>query len=113
MNNTFQSALMMNGEACGANESREVKLKFVCDDESLLSPSAQHQDMVRVDEITEPKTCRYEIRLKTPLVCEPFSMHVYPQLSSSLKSEWDLIYSEWQADFITEKVQCSYFESVA
>jgi hypothetical protein len=94
--------LMLNGEVCGANGNREVKIKFICDSE------LDNLD-VRVEEITEPKTCKYEIKLLTPLVCDQFSMNVYPNLNQTLKSEWDLLYSELHNDIITEKVFKTFF----
>jgi hypothetical protein len=88
---------MLNGEVCGANGNREVKLKFICD--------ADLDELdVKVDEITEPKTCKYEIKLLTPLVCDQFSMNVYPNLNETLKHDWDMLLSQLQNDIITEKV---------
>ena len=95
-NETFTGMRMLNGEACGADGAREVTLQFVCDQNAELD--------VKIGEISEPKTCKYNIKLNTSLICEKYSMNVYAHLSSDLKHEWDLVYSELQAGLVTEKV---------
>lgn len=88
--------LMLHGESCGINGDRQVKLKFVCDN---------GDDLIKFESITEPQICKYEILLKTPLVCSQFSLNVYPTLNRTLQHEWDLAYSEYSNQLITEKVK--------
>ena len=42
-----------------------------------------------LESVAEPSTCRYELRLRTPLVCHPASLLVYPTLSVRHQAAWD------------------------
>ncbi|RNA13379.1 N-acetylglucosamine-1-phosphotransferase subunit gamma precursor [Brachionus plicatilis] len=95
----FHSLLMLNGDECGINGPRQAKIFFICN---------QNDTKTQVDEITEPHVCKYEIKIKTHLVCEKnydlFTMNVYAYLNDTLKLKWDNIYSQYQNKFITEKM---------
>lgn len=90
--------VMLNGDECGSSGSRRSQIYFKCDPQL---------NKTEVNEVSEPKTCSYKIVLSSSLVCETQtnSMHVYPHLDERLKSEWDLVYSEFTNGFITEKVK--------
>ena len=89
---------MLNGDECGSHGHRKTDINFICNKSSNSV----------IKNITEPETCSYEVNLETPLACEDLSlgytMHVYPVLSTDLKSEWNSIYSDFKNGIITEKV---------
>uniref|UniRef100_A0A2C9L958 Uncharacterized protein n=1 Tax=Biomphalaria glabrata TaxID=6526 RepID=A0A2C9L958_BIOGL len=75
-NNTFTSMMMKDGDPCGSI-FRSVKITFMC---------GNHSEIVNA---SEPQTCHYHLVFRTPLVCHPDSMLVYPTLSPELQKEWD------------------------
>jgi hypothetical protein len=93
--------LMSNGDDCGSHGSRRTKIKLTCNNDTT---NFNHT----LGDITEPATCNYEIKLITPLACESiengWTMNVYPCLNESLKSEWDMVYSQFSKNLISEKV---------
>lgn len=84
---------MQNGDDCGGSDKkRNAKLYLRCGNKTeVLSAN-------------EPRMCDYEIELSTPLVCNNKSLLVYPSLNESLRQEWDIIYSDFKNEIITEKV---------
>ena len=57
-----------------------------------------------IQDVTEPDTCQYQLRFKTPLVCHPHAMLVYPTLNATLRREWDLLEAHYLNEELTEKV---------
>lgn len=98
---------MLNGDDCGSNGPRQAKIFLECNSNSSET---------EISEIKEPDTCKYEISLRTPIVCEYNSnaLKVYPYLNETLKSEWDHVYTEFKNNLITEKasfVSILFFDS--
>ena len=93
--------LMANGDGCGSHGNRRTKIKLICNNDTS---NFNHT----LGDISEPATCNYEIKLITPLACESYengwTMNVYPYLNENLKSQWDLAYSQFQNNLISEKV---------
>ncbi|GFR58741.1 N-acetylglucosamine-1-phosphotransferase subunit gamma [Elysia marginata] len=90
VNNTFVAMIMKDGDSCGSLY-RSARITFVC---------GNHSTIVNV---SEPVTCNYHIVLKTPLVCHPDSMLVYPMLSEDLQQRWDLLEGERLRGYWTDK----------
>lgn len=90
MNNTFIAMIMRDGDSCGSLY-RSARITFVC---------GNHSSIVNV---SEPVTCNYHLVLKTPLVCHPDSMLVYPTLSKDLQHRWDLLEGERLHGYWTDK----------
>ena len=107
---------MLNGDDCGANGNRQTKVIFKCN----IQKSGNKTE---VESVSEPKTCKYEVVLKTNLVCnltdfenfymndeeleetlQILPMNVYPHLNESLQRDWDQAISELKNNIITEKV---------
>jgi len=57
-----------------------------------------------ITSITEPETCNYLLRFKTPLVCDPRSLLVYPTLSEELQEEWNVLEGMLTYGDVTQKV---------
>lgn len=104
--------VMLNGDECGSIGNRRANVFFTC------NPTLNKTEIV---EVNEPETCTYKIVLASPLVCESStsdtelytnSMHVYPCLEPTLKSQWDRVYSELIDGLITEKVPAIYFKEI-
>lgn len=98
---------MLNGDECGTNGARQAKIYFICN---------QNDTKTLVEEITEPLVCKYEIKIKTHLVCEKnynlFTMNVYAFLNETLKAEWNQLFTQFKNKFITEKVLKKFFKNV-
>lgn len=77
-NNTFVAMMMQEGDPCG-DRFRSAKVELACGNKT------------EIDSISEPETCQYLMRLKTPLCCDPRSLLVYPTLPRDLQEEWDLL----------------------
>uniref|UniRef100_A0A3Q3LJQ9 N-acetylglucosamine-1-phosphate transferase subunit gamma n=1 Tax=Mastacembelus armatus TaxID=205130 RepID=A0A3Q3LJQ9_9TELE len=75
-NNTFTGMWMRDGDTCGVR-NRETKVTLVCSESTKLA------------QVSEPSTCVYSLTFKTPLVCHPHSLLVYPTLTEELQREWD------------------------
>lgn len=100
VDNKFNSMLMPNGDDCGSHGSRMTKLFLVCNHDS---------EVTKVIHTSEPSTCKYEVKLSTPLACENEQTHeqtllVYPYLSKSMQDQWDRTLTEFKNNLITEKV---------
>jgi len=54
--------------------------------------------------VTEYKTCRYQMAFSTPHSCPPHAMLVYPTLSTELREAWDILEGQYQNQEITTKV---------
>ncbi|XP_066292316.1 N-acetylglucosamine-1-phosphotransferase subunit gamma-like isoform X1 [Branchiostoma lanceolatum] len=90
-NNTFTSMVMPEGDDCGGSRRRQVKVYFRCGNKN------------QVMNVTEPTTCNYMLEFKTPLVCHPHVMLVYPTLSEDLQLQWDQVEQELYEEQITQK----------
>ncbi|RUS91344.1 hypothetical protein EGW08_000861 [Elysia chlorotica] len=90
LNNTFVAMVMKDGDSCGSL-FRSARISFEC---------GNHSTIVNV---TEPVTCNYHLVLKTPLVCHPESMLVYPTLSKELQLRWDKLEGERLTGYWTDK----------
>lgn len=80
-NYTFTAMMYREGDRCG-DISRSTKVIFKCGNKSEIL------------NVTEPHTCHYEMLFRTPLVCHPHAMLVYPTLTSDLQTAWDEIEGE-------------------
>ncbi|XP_028844052.1 N-acetylglucosamine-1-phosphotransferase subunit gamma [Denticeps clupeoides] len=89
-NNTFVAMWMREGDSCG-NKNRQTKVILTCGNTSKLA------------QVSEPQTCVYSLTFKTPLVCHPHSMLVYPVLSEKLQKEWDEAEQAKYDELITEQ----------
>lgn len=108
---------MLNGDDCGANGNRQTKVIFKCNLQKIGNKT-------EVESVSEPKTCKYEVVLKTNLVCnmtdfenynmneeeleatsQILPMNVYPHLNANLQKDWDQVLSEFKNNIITEKVK--------
>ncbi|XP_072273825.1 N-acetylglucosamine-1-phosphotransferase subunit gamma [Pyxicephalus adspersus] len=89
-NNTFTGMWMRDGDTCGA-KTRQTKVLLVCGTSNKLS------------EVSEPSTCVYSMTFKTPLVCHPHSLLVYPTLNKDLRRRWDEIEQSLYDALITEQ----------
>ncbi|XP_068100610.1 N-acetylglucosamine-1-phosphotransferase subunit gamma [Hyperolius riggenbachi] len=89
-NNTFTAMWMREGDPCGT-KNRQTKVKFVCGTSHKLS------------EVSEPSTCVYSMTFKTPLVCHPHSLLVYPTLKEDLRRRWDEAEQSLYDELITEQ----------
>ena len=108
---------MLNGDDCGANGNRETKVIFKCN----LQKTGNKTE---VESVSEPKTCKYEVVLKSNLVCnvadfeneymsedefeetlQILPMNVYPHLNETLQKNWDQVYTDFKNKIITEKVK--------
>ncbi|CAF0873191.1 unnamed protein product [Brachionus calyciflorus] len=95
----FTSLLMLNGDDCGKQGARQAKIYFECNQSEINN---------QISEISEPSTCKYEIKFKTSLVCEQnydtFTWNVYAYLNDSLKLEWNHLFTNLKDGLITEKM---------
>ena len=108
---------MLNGDDCGANGNRQTKVIFKCNLQKIGNKT-------EVESVSEPKTCKYEVVLKTNLVCnisdfenydmneeelketsQILPMNVYPHLNVNLQKDWNQALSEFKNNIITEKVK--------
>ncbi|XP_075035704.1 N-acetylglucosamine-1-phosphotransferase subunit gamma [Mixophyes fleayi] len=89
-NNTFSGMWMREGDTCGA-KTRQTKVLLVCGSSNKL------------DEVSEPSTCVYSMTFKTPLVCHPHSLLVYPTLNEALRRRWDETEQSLYDELITEQ----------
>lgn len=100
-NDKFVALKMENGDDCGPIGSRRTRILFKCDRNSTKT---------EIEQAAEPSTCNYEITLSTSVICSDdddvteSTMNVYPHLNATLKTEWDMIFSDLKNDLITEKV---------
>ncbi|KAK3777699.1 hypothetical protein RRG08_021809 [Elysia crispata] len=90
LNNTFVAMIMKDGDSCGSL-FRSARITFEC---------GNHSTIVNV---TEPVTCSYHLVFRTPLVCHPDSMLVYPTLSKDLQQRWDSLEGERLRGYWTDK----------
>ena len=116
IDNTFNALLMKNGDDCGTHGNRETKVIFECN-------RLKNSNKTEIDSVSETRTCKYEVVLKTNLVCnqtnlemdyieydeedkdeEILPMNVYPHLNSTLQDQWDIVYTDFVNKLITEKV---------
>lgn len=89
-NNTFTGMWMRDGDTCGAR-NRETKVILVC------------SNTTKLDQVSEPSTCVYSLTFKTPLVCHPHSLLVYPTLTEKLQREWDEVEQAHYEGLITDQ----------
>ncbi|CAI9538994.1 unnamed protein product, partial [Staurois parvus] len=89
-NNTFTGMWMREGDACGT-KNRQTKVLLVCGSSHKLAA------------VSEPSTCVYSMTFKTPLVCHPHSLLVYPTLNTELRQRWDEIEQSLFDELITEQ----------
>ena len=101
---------MLNGDDCGANGNRQTKVIFKCNLQKIGNKT-------EVESVSEPKTCKYEVVLKTNLVCnmtdfenynmneeeleetsQILPMNVYPHLNVNLQKDWDQALSEFKKE---------------
>ncbi|KAL3877535.1 hypothetical protein ACJMK2_035232 [Sinanodonta woodiana] len=90
VNNTFVAMVMGEGDNCGKIQ-RSVRVIFEC--------ASKHE----IKNITEPKTCNYQLVFLTPYVCHKHAMLVYPTLSEELQTEWNVLEGQLQQNLITDK----------
>ncbi|KAM5151993.1 N-acetylglucosamine-1-phosphotransferase subunit gamma [Mantella aurantiaca] len=89
-NNTFTGMWMRDGDPCGT-KNRQTKVLLVCGTSNKLAA------------VSEPSTCVYSMTFKTPLVCHPHSLLVYPTLNKELRKKWDDIEQSLYDGLITEQ----------
>ncbi|XP_040212663.1 N-acetylglucosamine-1-phosphotransferase subunit gamma [Rana temporaria] len=89
-NNTFTGMWMREGDTCGA-KNRQTKVLLVCGSSNELAS------------VSEPSTCVYSMTFKTPLVCHPHSLLVYPTLNAELRRRWDEVEQSLYDELITEQ----------
>ena len=49
------------------------------------------------------------MKFETPYVCHPHAMLVYPTLSKELQDKWDVLYSQYNDELLTEKVSDNFY----
>lgn len=89
VNNTFEAMVMSDGDQCPGNLRRESKIYFKC---------AKSNRLVSV---TEPRTCRYDIKFETPLACPLDAFLVYPMLPADAQREWEDIEESFYHEELT------------
>ncbi|XP_041363633.1 N-acetylglucosamine-1-phosphotransferase subunit gamma-like [Gigantopelta aegis] len=89
-NNTFTAMLLREGDSCG-EKFRSVRVVFVCGNKS------------EVTNVTESRTCEYELTFRTQLVCHRFAMLVYPVLTADLQDRWNELEGQLDRKEITQK----------
>ncbi|KAM9305812.1 N-acetylglucosamine-1-phosphotransferase subunit gamma [Gastrophryne carolinensis] len=89
-NNTFTGMWMRDGDTCGP-KNRQTKILLACGSGNKLA------------EVSEPNTCVYSMTFKTPLVCHPHSLLVYPTLKEELRRKWDEAEQSLYDELITEQ----------
>jgi len=92
-NYSFSAMNMEDGDPCGGGgtQFRSTKVMLVCGNRTEL------------DSVAEPSTCRYELRLNTPLVCHPAALLVYPTLGAQHQAGWDRIEADLRSGYITRQ----------
>ncbi|XP_012940578.1 N-acetylglucosamine-1-phosphotransferase subunit gamma isoform X2 [Aplysia californica] len=90
-NNTFVAMLMKDGDSCGTDLFRSVKVSFECGNAS------------KIVDVSEPVKCNYHLVFKSPLVCHADAMLVYPTLDPELQEAWDQLEGEAARGELTDK----------
>jgi len=86
----FVAMVMREGDSCGS-QFRTVKVILLCGEND------------EIGSVSEPTTCNYQMEFKTPLVCHPHSLLVYPTITKEQRHKWDVIETKLANDEITEK----------
>jgi hypothetical protein len=99
---------------------RETKIELVCkftSNETVLNQNVEEigeDERTEIVDVSEPSTCKYEIKLNTRLVCkneaydgeELLKVNLY--MNESLSSQMNSIRLEFLKGIITEKVNLNF-----